>query len=301
LRVGASGRLALTVASIRLSGQAAGSSPSSSFTVPRKPYLSSPLRILIVEDRAQDAELIVAELEHAGVIAATFIRVETAEEFLQQIALSPDVILCDYALPSFGAAEALRLLQERRLDIPFIIVSGSIGEETAVEAIKAGADDYLLKDRLGRLSSAIEQALEENRLRGAAQRAEEDLRQSEFKYRCLFEHLPDAAYLCDATNGKIIDTNQRGERILGLDRAAILGARLEQFIPALVCKTVLATPDFSGEAAIGVSTEVLDAHGRPAPIQILATPLSISKRRLLLAFFREISPLQPRSHPPFEN
>lgn len=254
----------------------------------QKTTLHSPLRILIVEDMENDAELICAEIERAGFTQATALRVETVEQFTAQLALSPDVILCDYALPSFGAPEALRILQERRQEIPFIIVSGSIGEETAVEAIKAGADDYLLKDRLGRLGSAILQALEENRLRSAAVRAEEDLRQSEFKYRCLFEYLPDAAYLCDATNGRIIDTNQRGERILGLERSSILGTRLDQFVPASTCRALLANAEFSGAPFAALATEVTDKQGRRLSVQITTTPVSIYKRRLILTFFREL-------------
>lgn len=256
--------------------------------MPQRTSVPTPLRILIVEDMAPDAELICAELERAGFAAATTIRVETADQFTTELAASPDIILCDYALPNFGAPEALRILQERRFDIPFIIVSGSIGEETAVEAIKHGADDYLLKDRLGRLGSAIVQALEEQRLRLAAHRAEEDLRQSEFKYRCLFEHLPDAAYLCDATHGKIIDTNLSGERILGLERADILGLRLEQFVPAAICRALLGAAEFSGAPFPSLATEISDRHGRRAAVQITATRVSIYKRRLLLLFFREV-------------
>jgi PAS domain S-box-containing protein len=263
--------------------------------MPQKTTVSTPLRILIVEDMPHDAELICAELERAGFSQATTIRAETLEQFLQQIATPPDVILCDYALPNFGAPEALRILQERRQDIPFIIVSGSIGEETAVEAIKQGADDYLLKDRLGRLGSAILQALEEKRLRLAAQRAEEDLRQSEFKYRCLFDHLPDAAYLCDATNGRIIDTNQSGERMLGLERAVILGSRLEQYVPTPISRVLLARTEFSGAPFPALLTEVTDRSGRTQPVQITATAVSIHKRRLMLTFFRAINgePIAP--------
>ena len=96
---------------------------------------------------------------------------------------APDVVLCDYNLPQFDALRALEVLRERWPDVPFLIVSGSIGEETAVEAIKHGAADYLLKDRLGRLGPAVRQALEERSLREAERRGREALRASEEQYR----------------------------------------------------------------------------------------------------------------------
>ena len=120
--------------------------------------------ILLVEDREEDAELIVRALRDAP-FAFSAKRVETAPEFVAALdATQPDVILCDYRLPGFGMLDALRIVrQERGLDVPFIVVSGSITEDAAVEAMQSGANDYLLKDRLRRLPAAIEQAIERNR------------------------------------------------------------------------------------------------------------------------------------------
>src|SRR5690606_37423479 len=125
------------------------------------------LRILLVEDQTLDAELMIMELKRSGYATSTVVRVENPDDFNAELSQAPDVILCDYALPTFSAPEALRIVQQRQLDIPFIVVSGSIGEEIAVEAIKNGADDYLLKDRLGRLGAAVSQAVEEKKLRDA--------------------------------------------------------------------------------------------------------------------------------------
>src|SRR3989337_1860871 len=126
---------------------------------------SAPLKIILVEDQPMDAELVVAALERAGTAFSPIKLVTTEAQLIEELAHSPDLILCDYSLPGFNAMGALRVVKERKLLIPFIIISGSIGEETAVEAIKAGADDYLLKDRLGRLGTAIAHAVEEKRLR----------------------------------------------------------------------------------------------------------------------------------------
>lgn len=246
---------------------------------------AAPLHLLIVEDKPLDAELMLAELQRSGLPLADTPRVETAGEYIAALDTRPDAILCDYSLPRFSAPDALHLLRERQLDIPFIIVSGSIGEETAVEAIKSGADDYLLKDRLGRLVPSILQAIEEKKLRAAALRAEEDLRQSEFKYRCLFEHLPDAGFLCDARTGKIIDVNRRGEQLLGRERASILGLRLRQFLSETASQTLLAADAAAPPAPFASS--VTGAQGRQIPVQISATFVPLYGRRLLLTFFRE--------------
>ncbi len=243
------------------------------------------LRVLIVEDRALDAELMTAELLRAGYTLESVIRVETADDFIRHLSPQIDVILCDYALPSFSAPDALRIVQQRGLDVPFIIVSGSIGEEVAVDAIKHGADDYLLKDRLGRLGPAISQAIDEKKLRAAAHRAEEDLRQSEYKYRCLFEHLPDAAYLCDAASGRIIDVNPRGETLLDRDRSHVLGSRIGQFIPADVAQKLLSSA--ANAAPPPELDTVFHRPGRePLSIHLRSAIVPLYNRRLLLVFIR---------------
>jgi PAS domain S-box-containing protein len=246
-----------------------------------------PLKILLVEDQPLDAELLIAALENAGYSLAPFERVDTPEEFIRQLESQPDVILCDYQLPRFGALEALRLLNASKHRVPFIIVSGTIGEETAVEAIKNGAADYLLKDRLGRLGPAVAHAIEEAKLRGAAERAEENLRESEFKYRCVFEHLLDAAYLCDAVSGRIIDTNARGEAILGLERAAILGAPLARFIPPSAWVALQGFVASQANSLSDLPTEITGRDARRA-VRLSATIVAIRHRRLLLTFLREV-------------
>jgi signal transduction histidine kinase len=125
--------------------------------------MPTPLRILIVEDSAADADLIRHALRRAG-FAPDCRRVETEEDYLANLNPPPDLILADYNLPRFDALRALELLRARRLDVPFIIVSGDIGEELALAAMQRGATDYLLKDRLARLGSAVAKATERKRL-----------------------------------------------------------------------------------------------------------------------------------------
>ena len=122
---------------------------------------TKPLQVLVLEDRPSDAELILHDLKRAGYNFLSK-RVDTKADYLRGIDEIPDIILADYSLPQFTAMEALHLLQERGLDIPFIVVTGTISEEAAVETMKHGAADYLLKDRLGRLAQAVERASNKN-------------------------------------------------------------------------------------------------------------------------------------------
>jgi len=134
-----------------------------------------PLRVLILEDRAEDAELVLYELKRGG-FDARWQRFETEADFLAHLSPDLDIILSDYSMPQFSAPRALAALQGSGLDIPFIIVTGTISEEVAVESIKRGAADYLLKDRLSRLGQAVTHAIERKRIRTEQRRVEEALR-----------------------------------------------------------------------------------------------------------------------------
>lgn len=125
--------------------------------------MKKPLQILIVEDNPADARLVVAELRAAG-FEPTWKRVETEADFLAELENSPDIILSDYSMPEFSGMRAAELLQASGRQIPFILISGTVGEDVAVEAMKHGATDYLLKDRITRLGSAVERALRETQV-----------------------------------------------------------------------------------------------------------------------------------------
>ena len=156
--------------------------------------MATPLNILIIEDSQDDAELIAERLTRSG-FRLQWHRVETEEAFLKQLeAGPPDLILSDHSMPQFSGLRAAELLQARGLDVPFILVSGAIGEEAAVEAMRRGAVDYLLKDRIARLGPAVERALEQQRLRRAKVEAEVELRQTHGRLRHLLEHSPAVLY-----------------------------------------------------------------------------------------------------------
>src|SRR3954452_16669337 len=140
------------------------------------------LRLLMLEDRASDAELVWQELRRAG-FDPVGPRVDTEADFLAQLNSGWDLIISDYALPHFDALRALAHVTEQRLDVPFIMVSGSVGEDIAVLAIQQGAADYLLKDRLGRLGDAVRRALEARQLHLEREHASDALLYSETRLR----------------------------------------------------------------------------------------------------------------------
>src|SRR6266436_4335167 len=138
-----------------------------------------PLRVLLVEDSEADANLLRRALERSG-FEPRCQRVDTREAM--ELALrteSWDLILADHAMPQFSAPEALQVLKEGRLDVPFIIVSGHIEEETAIQAMKAGAHDFIMKDRLARLAPAVERELREAQVRRERRILEERARQNQ--------------------------------------------------------------------------------------------------------------------------
>ena len=137
------------------------------------------LRILILEDVATDAELMKDELKETGTVFTSRCVQDKASYLKGLDEFSPDIILSDYSLPSFDGLSALKLAVQRCPDVPFIFVSGALGEETAIELLKQGATDYVLKSRLSRLSPAVSRALQEVKERNERKMALEELKKRE--------------------------------------------------------------------------------------------------------------------------
>jgi len=156
---------------------------------------SEPIRVLLVEDSAVDAELVAREIRKQGleIIAQ---RVETRQAMLQCLhEFKPDIVLSDYSIPGFSGIQALEICQRDYSDIPFIFVSGTIGEERAIEALRKGAIDYVLKDSSARLGPAIVRALREMQNRRAHNAAEQVREESEKRFRLFMDHIPAAVYM----------------------------------------------------------------------------------------------------------
>jgi PAS domain S-box-containing protein len=183
------------------------------------------VRILMAEDNPQDAELIVRELRGDG-FDPQWERVETEEAFRTGLQTDIDIVLSDYQMPQFGGMRALEIVKQSGLKIPFILISGTIGEEIAVTAMQKGASDYLLKDRLTRLGPAVTQALDQSRLRKERERGEEALRESEERFRQLAENIQEVFWITDPTKNAIIYVSPAYETIWGQSRAGIYNSTL---------------------------------------------------------------------------
>jgi len=252
------------------------------------------LRILINEDQPADAELLEYEIRKGG-FEFTATRVETQEEFLAALeCFRPDIIISDYHLPSFDGMQALTLAREHSPLIPVIIATGAMNEEVAVECMKAGADDYVLKEHLKRLVPAISIALANTNERKQKLLAEERLLSSERKFRTIFENANDAILLLEDT--LIVDCNPMAERIFGCPREAMMGRPPYDFSPAFQ-KDGTSSRDLATEK-IGKTLEGssqyfewrhLNSDGTPFDVDIGLSPVTIDGKPLVMAILRDIT------------
>ena len=180
--------------------------------------MAKPLKVLIAEDSPDDAELVLAQLRRAG-FDPIWQRVETEAAFLAALDTMPDIVLSDYAMPQFSGLRAAELTLASGKNIPFILISGTVGEDAAVDAMKHGAMDYLLKDRVGRLGSAVERVLEQKQHVVARKSAEEELRWKTTLLEAQMESSLDGIIIVDS-HGKKILQNRRMEEMWKIPPAA---------------------------------------------------------------------------------
>jgi PAS domain S-box-containing protein len=238
------------------------------------------LKVLLVEDDPNDAELVLRELRRAG-FDPDWRRVDTEEAFINSLSPVIQLILSDYSMPLFNGLHALKLLQEHDLEIPFIIVSGTIGEEAAVQAMRAGANDYLMKGNLARLGPTIVRELQEAENRRARRRAEAALLESEDRNRDLIEHSHDLICTHDLS-GRILSINRTTVKALGYEQAALMDANVREilfsglqndfdaYISELqkvgVASGVMAVQTSAGEKRVWRYTNTLRTDGVAVPI-----------------------------------
>ncbi|MBI3805349.1 MAG: EAL domain-containing protein [Nitrospirae bacterium] len=192
--------------------------------------MKKPLRVLIVEDSAEDAELLIAELRRGGYEPACE-RVCTADGLNAALDRQAwDIAFGDYSMPHFNGVAALKLLKERGIDLPFIFVSGTIAEKRAVEAMKSGAKDYVMKGNMKRLLPAIDRELREVALRRDHAQAEKTLHQKEEYFQSLIENSSDLITVIDM-KGLILYDSPSIERILGYRQGELAGKNLFQYVP----------------------------------------------------------------------
>lgn len=176
--------------------------------------MQSPLRILHLEDDITDAELLQTLLEAEGIVSHAT-RIETQADFLAALEHGGfDLILADHTLPSFDGLSALKITLETRPEVPFIFVSGTLGEEVAIEALKMGATDYVLKERLSRIVPSVQRALREAEERTERKCAQEALWKSERQFRALFDQAAVGIALVNAA-GQTLESNRKLQQMLG--------------------------------------------------------------------------------------
>jgi diguanylate cyclase (GGDEF)-like protein/PAS domain S-box-containing protein len=173
------------------------------------------IRVLLVEDVATEAELEVRELRRAG-LAVTHKVVDTEARFVEALhAFAPDIILSDFSMPHFDGMSALRIARERAPDIPFIFVSGTIGEEYAIRALKNGAIDYVLKTNLVRLPAAVERAIADAHERRVQRRTEIELEQARERLTSVLGTLQDMLWSMDARGERILFASPGAQQVFG--------------------------------------------------------------------------------------
>lgn len=263
-----------------------------------KEGMNERLRLLLVEDSEDDALLLKRELEKGG-FAPEIRRVETADAYRAALGEGGwDLVIGDYVLPAFGGQDALKILRNQDPDLPFIIVSGVVGEDVAVETMKAGANDYVLKANLTRLAPAVRREMKDRKSRQERRAAEQALKESEARFRGIFENSGDAVFLVGVQEDGFTydDLNPEAERFLRVTKAEVQGRYFRDLLPEPLCayyvsrcKEAIAagrsiTYDESVELPSGPSmfstslVPIKDAHGKVVRIAGVCRDMTESRR-----------------------
>jgi PAS domain S-box-containing protein len=248
------------------------------------------LKILQLEDDPLDAQLTLRLLREAG-LEVEVERVHTFVEFQSSLQRkAPSVILADYTVPGVNVLNALQWARQTQPDVPFIFLSGTLGEDVAIETLKMGATDYVLKQRIGRLVPAVRRALQEARVESQRKRAEQDLRESEGRYRALLEQAPDAVVVFQ--NWRLVYVNVAALRLCGataLDQ--MWGHDVFGFFPLGDQEAVRESAQrlLNGSSLPLRETRVRRLDGREVPVEVTASRVDWLGQPAVQAMLRDIT------------
>jgi PAS domain S-box-containing protein len=250
--------------------------------------MGTPLRVLVVEDSDDDTTLLLRELQRQ--YDPTYERVQTAQAMGAALAGKPwDIVISDFNIPNFSALAALELLQHSGIDLPFIIVSGCIGEDDAVAAMKAGAHDALIKGNLKRLIPSIERELREADVRRERKRLDTT-------FRAIMESAPDAIVLVNR-EGRIVLHNPQTERLFGYTRDELLTQPIEILLPERFRGAHVAhrtgysdNPHVRPMDGAGRELSGRRKDGSEFPVEISLSPVQTENERLVMSIIRDITP-----------
>src|SRR6266550_1338162 len=257
--------------------------------------MSKPLRVLIVEDSENDALLLVRRLERSGFELA-WKRVETVEGLRTALVDQTwDIAFSDHSMPRFRSRDAMAIVKEQGLDIPFVILSGAISEEEAVAAMQAGAVDYVRKDNLARLIPVVERELRAAQERRKRQQAEAAQRESQARKSAMLDSALDCIVTIDH-EGKLFEWNPAAEKTFGLRRSEVIGKELAELIipPALRRRhreglaRFLATGQ-STNLSKRIEMNAVRADGKEFPVEFSITRVPSEGPPIFTGFIRDIT------------
>ncbi len=267
-------------------------------------FRHKPLRVLLVEDSRDDADLILIELIQAGLDNVSE-RVETGAAMRAAMAGGNwDIVISDFNLPGFSASEALAVLRESGADIPFIVVSGCIGEESAVTLMKEGASDFIMKDKLARLAPAVERELRDAKMRREHRQVQQVLQENERLLNGITASLGEGILVLDAA-GRLLFMNPEAERLLGWAENELFYRDMHQAIhsrkqdgaplPASACEVLRVLK--GGEVRRTEDDVFWRKDGSPMPVSIVASPIMENGKPIAsVVAFQDISQRKLAEH-----
>jgi diguanylate cyclase (GGDEF)-like protein/PAS domain S-box-containing protein len=248
---------------------------------------------LLLEDNPSDAELLLHAIRRDGVDFEAEV-VSDGPAFRQALGRDPDLVLSDYNLPTFDALAAMRTVRESGQDIPVIVVSGALGDEEAVEAIRAGASDYLLKDRLGRLGSAVRRAVEDRHLRLANRQSVAGLRETSQRLQAIFDNTADGIVTVDST-GRIDASNSAAQKLFGYTADELRGMVVTSLVSDLGAPELALDADDNSEASGEPGSSRirersgLRKDGSGVPVELRAERIPVAGGQVMVVIFRDIT------------